>query len=42
MHRLPGDLHLGDQDATAFRFSDVQMAVLGAAVGDIGGVGLLA
>ena len=42
VHRLPRDLHLGDQDATAFRFGDVQMTILWAAIGDVSGVGLLA
>ena len=42
MHHLPRDVHLGDEYAAAFRFSNVQMSILWAAVGHVGGVGVLA
>ena len=42
VHQLPRDLHLGDQDAAAFRFSDIEVAIVWAAIGDVSGVGLLA
>ena len=42
MHGLPRNVHLGDEHAAAFRLRDVQMSILWASVGHIGGVRVLA